>query len=175
MDPVTPQPDAATSLALEKLADITLPPPVSWMPQTWGWAVLALLVAALAVAALLRWHRHQVANRYRREALVELTRIEQRLGDRAARAEAIAGMSELLKRVALAAWPRAAVASLSGAAWIGFLRQHGGEHFFPQPAARLLDDLEYRSNEVRAALSENDARLLAASARRWIEGHIVSA
>lgn len=174
MEPAQP-PDAATSLALQKLADIAVPPPVSWMPQTWGWAVLALVVAALAVFALMRWRRRWLANRYRREALTELTLIEQRLGDPAGRAQALSAMPELLKRVALAAWPRSAVAQLSGEAWLAFLRRHGGEQTFPERAGELLDDLEYRSAEARTGISEDDARTFAASARRWIEGHVVSA
>lgn len=175
MEPAQTQQDPLTRLALEKLADIAVPPPVSWMPQTWGWALLALVAAALLLLAVWRWHRRRVANRYRREALAELTRIEQKLGDASARAEALEAMPELLKRVALAAWPRDAVASLSGGSWLAFLRKHGGDKSFPEPAAQLLDDLEYRSRQTRTAVSEDDARMFAASARRWIEGHSVSA
>lgn len=174
MDP-SQRPDAVTSLTLEKLADITTPPPVSWMPQTWGWAVLALVIAALALVALARWRRRREADRYRREALADLILIEQTLGDAAARTQALAAIPELLKRVALAAWPRKAVASLSGEHWLRFLRQHGGAQAFPAPAAQLLDDLEYRSAETRADVSEDEARMFAASARRWIEAHVVSA
>ena len=175
MEPAQSQPDPLTRLALDKLADIVTPPPVSWMPQTWGWALLALVAAALLMFALWRWRGRRVANRYRREALAELTRIEQKLGDATGRAEALEAMPELLKRVALAAWPRDAVASLSGGDWLAFLRKHGGAQSFPEQAAKLLDDLEYRSRQTRASVSENDVRMFAASARRWIEGHSVSA
>ncbi|GLS29532.1 protein of unknown function [Mesorhizobium albiziae] len=175
MEPAQPQQDPLTRLALQHLADISVPPPVSWMPQTWGWAMLALVAAALLIVALWRWHRRRVSNRYRREALAELTRMERDLADNTGRAQALEAMPELLKRVALAAWPRDAVASLSGGNWLAFLRQHGGDRSFPEPAARLLDDLEYRSQETRMSVSEDDARMFAAAARRWIEGHSVSA
>ena len=39
--------DATTRAALQKLADISVPAPVTWMPQTWGWAVLAAVALAL--------------------------------------------------------------------------------------------------------------------------------
>lgn len=175
MEPAAQTPDPVTSLALRQLADITQPPPVSWMPQTWGWAVLALILAALALFALLRWRRHWLANRYRRDALAELALIESDLGDPAARVEALAAMPELLKRVALAAWRRPAVARLSGGEWLAFLRAHGAAGAFDGPAGRLLDDLEYRPAKTRDGISEDEARLFAASARRWIEGHVVSA
>lgn len=174
MDPAQP-PDPVTSLTLQRLADITVPPPVSWMPQTWGWAALALLIATLATVAAIRWRRRWQANRYRREALAQLALIEQQLSDSARRREALTAMPELLKRVALAAWPRAAVAQLSGEEWLAFLRRHGGQDAFPEPSARLLDDLEYRSTKARTSISEGDARVFAAAARRWIEEHVVSA
>ena len=38
--------DAAGTLA--ELQEIPLPPPVSYLPQTWGWGVLAALLLGLA-------------------------------------------------------------------------------------------------------------------------------
>lgn len=165
MEPSAPQgPDPLTRLALEKLNDIVLPQPVSWLPQTWGWLALALLLLALVAFALWRRHRRHVANRYRREALAELDRLEATSGAMNARA-----VAELLKRVALHAWPRATTASLSGAAWLAFLNQR---NFSGDSAARFLDDLEYHGD---ADLAESDAREFAAEARRWIERFHVSA
>ncbi|MDQ6436595.1 DUF4381 domain-containing protein [Mesorhizobium sp. LHD-90] len=169
-----PQLDAATRAALQKLADIAQPPLVSWMPQTWGWAVLAVLVAALLFWGAWRWHRHRVRNRYRREALAELARIEAGLGAPEGRADAVAEAAALLKRVALAAWPRETVASLSGPDWVAFLRKTAGGSSFPDAAAALLDDAEYRGPPDRAVPKADEKAFLAA-ARRWIEGHHVPA
>jgi hypothetical protein len=170
-----PGPDPLTRLALEKLNDIVLPEPVSWLPQTWGWLVLALILFALIVWALWRRHRRYVADRYRREALTELSRLEASLGAAKERAQAITGIAELLKRVALKAWPRAATASLSGSAWLSFLKQHDGGELAAGPASQYLDDLEYHSDVALAGTEENDARQFADAARRWIERHHVSA
>lgn len=171
----SPQLDAVTSAALEKLADIVVPPPVPWIPQTWGWAALAVVVLALGVWALVRWRRHREANRYRNEALAELARLEARLNDPAARSEALAAMPPLLKRVALVVWPRPKVASLTEQQWVGFLRANGGGDEFPDAAARILDDVEYRSPQTLAAVSADDAQAFARAARNWIERHRVSA
>lgn len=163
MEPSAPQgPDPLTALALEKLNDIVQPQPVSWLPQTWGWLALALLLLALVAWALWRRHRRYVANRYRREALAEIDRLTGTPGT-------AAGIAEVLKRVALKAWPRAETASLSGAAWLSFLKQQG---FSGEAAARFLDDLEYHAGENQA---EGDARRFAEEARRWIERLNVSA
>ncbi|WP_119274148.1 DUF4381 domain-containing protein [Taklimakanibacter deserti] len=170
-----PGPDPLTRLALEKLNDIVVPEPVSWLPQTWGWLALALLLLALIAWGLLRRHQRYVANRYRREALADLGSIEATLGTAETRAEAIAGIAELLKRVALKGWPRTTTASLSGKAWLAFLAEHDGGRLVAEPASRFLDDLEYHADAALAGIEENDARQFADAARHWIERHHVSA
>jgi len=135
---------------LQGLADIVTPLPVSWLPQTWGWAVLGVVLLILLSWILWRWRRAREANRYRREALAELEGLKD-----------VTGIPPLLKRTALAAWPREKVASLSGAQWVAFLKVSG-------PLADLLNDAEYRNVSV----PDKEAR---AAAKRWIEGHRVSA
>jgi cbb3-type cytochrome oxidase subunit 3 len=165
MEPAAPPgPDPITALALEKLNDIVVPQPVSWMPQTWGWLALALLLVALVAFALWRRHRRYVANRYRREALAEIDRLTTTQG-----VGATTGIAEVLKRVALKAWPRETTASLSGAAWLAFLKQQG---FSGDTAARVLDDLEYHADDDSG---EGEARQFAKEARSWIERFHVSA
>lgn len=90
------------------------PAPVSMMPQTWGWAVLGLILLALTGWGIRGWLRHRRDNAYRRAAL-------RMLGDCG---DAPARIAEILRRTALAAYPRADVASLSGEAWLRFLDNH---------------------------------------------------
>jgi len=171
----TPQAVHLTSQEeLADLADIAVPDPVSWYPQTWGWWVLvgALVVAALVFAV--RRIRRYVANRYRRAALEELAALEATLDNESRRAAALAELAVLLKRTALGAWPRAEVASLSGRAWIDFLRRHGGRTDIDERMAQFLDDTEYRPESL-ASVSPEDAQACAQAARGWIEGHRVSA
>lgn len=161
--------------ALEKLADIAVPQPVSLVPQTWGWLALAVVVLALAVWLLVRWHRHREANRYRNEALAELASLERAMAGGAAAGAALAALPPLLKRVALAAWPRPRVAALAQARWVDFLRETEREASLPAPLAELLNDVEYRPPRELSALSADDARACAEVARHWIEAHRVSA
>jgi hypothetical protein len=167
--PLTP----AAKAALEKLADITVPAPAPWTPQTWGWAVLALALLALVVWLAIRAVRLRRANRYRVEALAELTTLESQISDGGQRAAAVAAMPRLLKRVALAAWPRTEVASLSGESWVAFLRAHAGRHGVAEDAARVLADGEYRP-ESFADMSAADAGRVVSDVRHRIEDHHVS-
>lgn len=143
---------------LDSLADIAVPAPAPWIPQTWGWAVLGVALLAFAVWAFVSFRRRQERNRYRKEALAELASFSKE--------EAVLGIPNLLKRVALSAWPRAEVAALSGEAWVSFLRAHGP---FSHEAARLLDDMEYRP---RAAPRDEDVQALMRAARAWIQRHV---
>ncbi len=60
---------------LDQLRELPLPAPVSYWPQTWGWAVLAaLLLAGGGWAALAGWRRYR-RNRYRRQGLAALTQL----------------------------------------------------------------------------------------------------
>jgi hypothetical protein len=83
--------------SIDQLKEMSLPAPVSYAPQTWGWwALLALLIVTLVVTGARRywqWRR----DRYRREALVRLEELQQRSNDLSALRE----LPELLKRVAL--------------------------------------------------------------------------
>jgi hypothetical protein len=172
-DPAPAQPlTPAAEAALEKLADITVPAPVSWAPQTWGWVAVAVVVLALAVWLVVRAIRRRIANRYRVEALADLAALEAQLDDDGHRAAALAAMPPLVKRVALAAWPRPEVAALSGQPWTAFVRGHAGRDGLPESAATLLADGEYRPGAL-ATLSAADARRVAGDIRRWIEGHRV--
>ncbi|AKM31584.1 hypothetical protein AB870_17875 [Pandoraea faecigallinarum] len=176
---------AADMPTLGALVDIVTPPAPSWTPQTIGWPVAAVLVAAgLLWFAWRTWRRYR-ANRYRREALAQLQQWAAALGEptpnvsadigAAKRARALREIAALLKRVALSAWPREVVASLTGNAWAAFLRaSHDNRGSAADTLAALVSDAEYQSDErlcrewdcVRAAM-------LIRACRDWIERHHV--
>jgi len=174
MDEPARLPDPLTETALRALKDIAMPQPVSWIPQTWGWMALAVILASLILALSVRWLKQYRANRYRREALLELQALEREILDPATRRQAIQTLAVLLKRTALAAWPRADVASLSGAAWIQFLRSQEDDGV-SEELATMLDDFEYHGDGSRRTIPSNMAGDVFASVRQWIERHHVSA
>jgi Domain of unknown function (DUF4381) len=162
---------------LAALADVSLPPAVPWMPQTPAWAVLGVALLLVALWAAWRAARRYRANRYRREALAQLSLLAQRVdADNAQRTQALAGVAALLKRTALAAWPRETVAASSGEDWARFLELHAGAaKDAAAPLGRIVNDIEYRGTAALASFSSAEARTLVRACREWIAGHRVSA
>ncbi|MGI9294648.1 MAG: DUF4381 domain-containing protein, partial [Pseudomonadales bacterium] len=104
------------------IEEIELPESVSWLPQTIGWKVLALLVFLLAAYKFYQAAKQWWRNRYRRSALLRLKELEEEAaGDYLQVAAELPG---LLKATALHAYPRAEVAALSGESWLDFLDAH---------------------------------------------------
>ncbi|MBN9085288.1 MAG: DUF4381 domain-containing protein [Reyranella sp.] len=132
---------------LSNLRDIVVPPDVSFWPPAPGWWAVGAVCAVAAGVAVAAAARHRRRNAYRREALRALTTAEG------------ADISTILKRAALAAFPREQVASLSGAAWLAFLDRTGGTAF----ANTALLEMTYGGR------GDRDAAV--AQARRWIERH----
>jgi hypothetical protein len=83
-------------------------------------------------------------------------------------------LPELLKRTALAAWPREKVARIAGPDWIALLDASQKEEIGPT-LSRFLKETEYRGGSAVSALSPRDAGNIVEDARRWIEGHHVPA
>lgn len=111
---------------IEQLTEPAVPPPISMMPQTWGWVALGVLVAVLLAYGIWRSWRYARANAYRRAALQLLYKAQ----------DSPAPIAEILRRTALAAYPHARVASLSGAEWLAFLdREVGGDAFRHGPGS----------------------------------------
>lgn len=170
-DPLATFAPVDTPGVLRPLQELPLPAPVSWAPQTVGWALVAVVVlAALAWAAFAAW-RHWRKQRYRRFALAQLTQIEAALQDPAQRVAALAAIPPLIKRTSLAAAPRERVASLSGEAWLQFLKHTHGR--FDERTGALLALVSYAPVEQIASLHEQDVNALVRNARDWIEHHHV--
>ncbi|WP_118136573.1 DUF4381 domain-containing protein [Oceanicella sp. SM1341] len=151
----TAQGEGGTTLVdlLDQLVPPAEPPPVSLMPQTWGWVALAVLLALLlALAARALWRRHR-ANAWRRAAL----RLLAEAGDDPAR------ISAILRRAALTCHPRAEVAGLTGAAWLGFLDAHGGGGAFTSGPGRALATAPYSGAGPDPALTR--------AAIAWVRRH----
>lgn len=141
--------------------DLAMPEPVPWIPATPGWWILfSWLIGTVLVATAAVVKRRRL-NRYRREALAELTAIENE--SESSPGETAQRIAVLLKRTALVAYPRDQVASLFGADWARFLKDSTNNDRHIVAAADKL--------AVAAYQSDCDSKMLCKPARRWIRLH----
>lgn len=158
----------ADPASLDRLHDIVVPGPAPWWPPAPGWLWVLAVVAVLVLALLLRGIVHWQKNRYRREALAELARLEAAAASGPPWDDALAGLSELLKRTALTAYPREEVAALTGPPWFAFLDRSAGTRFAAGLGA-VLEQSTY--GERDPAWNAARTRELTTEVRAWIKQH----
>jgi cbb3-type cytochrome oxidase subunit 3 len=134
------------------LESVPEPAPVSMMPQTAGWLWLALLCLVLLAGVVWVLMRRWRENAYRRQALLELKNTTEQ-----------SDVVALLRRTALAAYPRKDVASLHGPDWLAFLDDTYQGSAFSSAAGKALVAAPY----VRRAGVEDLKPLV----HTWIKSH----
>jgi len=152
---------------LAGLIDIPLLQEVSLLPQTWLSRVAIVLIVGLAVWAIFRLVHRYCANRYRREALSELDRMR-RMPD-APPDRLAAQLAVLVRRTALAVFPRETIVPLTGTAWLAFLDSSYGGDEFSQGAGRWLVSASYQ----QTAPGRDELNALRGLVDRWIRVHHV--
>jgi len=144
--------DDATSL--DRLHDLVMPPPEPWWPLTPGWmivlAVLLLVLLAVLLRAFFRWQ----ADRYRREAIQLLD--DPSFPD--------SSLPELVKRVAVTAWPREEVAKLTDRPLLEFLNHTAASEFSREGG----DSLEAAAFNPGSVPDPGDLR---EAVRKWVLHH----
>ena len=157
--------------SLENFVDIVSAEPVPFWPPAVGWwfviALIAIWSLVYVVQGIKRWSR----NRYRREALQLLEQIGASSTDPSL--TTLVRIDSLLKRVALAAYPRDQVASLSGMDWMTFLASTGKDHSFQaEPVVRLASAA---SDIDCAELSDHQLETILMTCKKWIRSHSTEA
>jgi len=139
--------------------------PVPYTPQTSGWYVLGgvlLLSIARFIQLAVRSYRH---NAYRRAALAELSKLRASLATD--REVTLRHTASLLKRSALAVFPRGQVAPLSGAEWLEFLDRTGPGALSPTAKDALITV----ALDAPAQLSRSADHELLDGVERWVRRH----
>ena len=153
---------------LAQLADIHLPGPISWWPPAPGWWVLLVLVMALMAYLGRRAQRAYGHRMVQQFALTELQHCHDRYQESD---EANAGLrlvnevNTVLRRVALAHYRNAEVASLTGLAWADFLRNTAAD----TPLSDTLHEALASGRFQRTIVVDPDA--LNAFAKAWVTRH----
>ncbi|MEK6749626.1 MAG: DUF4381 domain-containing protein [Pseudomonadota bacterium] len=145
-----------------QLRDIHLPAAVSWWPPAPGWWVLAALLSVLLTFGAWRWRTRQRRASLEDVARDEITRLwAEYMRDSDAQA-LVSGLSNVVRRVALARYPRAQVAGLTGRAWLEFLDRSAGSTDFTEGGGRVLIEAAYRPD------STVDSEALVWLVRNWV-------
>lgn len=119
---------------LAQLRDIHLPKPIHWWPLAPGWYVMTIILILISMIMVKTLYRRSMNNRAKRIALQTLAHYQQ---DKSPLMSA--KVSELLKQVALAYYPREKVAHLHGEAWLTFLNSTARGVNFDSVRVELLE------------------------------------
>ncbi len=146
--------DNPSNQALARLRDIHMPEPISQWPMAPGWYLLfGLFVGCLIVCAFLIFRKMR-QRRPKKQAAKLLQRYQLEFKQSQNAQLASARVSEILKRVALAYYPRDKVAGLQGDEWISFLDKAGGKPTFSALRYELVElpftkDASTSANKVK--------------------------
>lgn len=158
-----PVPDAFGNYALKGFNEIVHPQDISWIPQTPGWKGLGFILLVLALYYLSRKLRSYYQDRYRREGSSRLKRALL-TGD----SQILVGeINQVLKLVAMVAYPRDTVASLSGQAWSRFLNHQCEVPIFTEQQQEILASGSYRQISIDAESAQD----LIQASLKWIHRH----
>jgi hypothetical protein len=133
----------ASTLPLQELRDVHLPDPISlWPPALGWWIVFGLVVTGVIVSLWMRAYRRRT--KARRLAMAELGVVKQHYGTHQDDQWVVRRLSEIVRRYAMATFPRTEVASLAGSSWLQFLDRTGGTNQFTEGIGHLLSSGPYR-------------------------------
>lgn len=165
--------------ALAELKDIHLPPPVDQLALAPGWWIL--LALGLMLLGWLIWlaHLHWKKNRYRRLGASELKACLAAFQEHKNPETFLMEYNRILKRVALSAFPRSQVASLTGEAWVNFLdsrvkEKWGSQGFAMGPGQILIDGLyQQRARNKGVRIKRERLDELTQLGLKWVRHHRV--
>ncbi|MGH1373945.1 MAG: DUF4381 domain-containing protein [Cellvibrionaceae bacterium] len=131
---------------LANLRDIQLPSDVSALPAFGWWLLAATALFTLIAFGYFLWRRYK-QRQYRRAAQRLHGEI---LKSEDSEAQKLQSLNELLKRVAIYAYPQTSVAGLHGAQWQALLQRGCPELSIDEGIAHALTDQRYSGQTVDA-------------------------
>ncbi|MEP4076318.1 DUF4381 domain-containing protein [Haloferula sp.] len=150
--------------SLRNIVEAEFPEPVSLMPSTPGWWVLLLVVIAFFARAFWRRRQRYLRDRYRRDALAQLSGIKQRLAG--GTQEAVRELAPLIRATAIAARGRDMVSGLEGDAYAAALAE-----FSPGQDRLPVADLQRLAYAPLDEVGGMDMEGMISELERWIRQH----
>ena len=134
------------------LRDIHEPGGVSWWPPAPGWWLLALVLGALLVFGIVRWHRLRWRRRLVGEAGRELDRLYALYRKTNDPGLFVREVSKLMRRLCLTRYGRKKTAGLTGEQWLALLDQRMPGQPFTSGPGKVLAIAPYQPAETLAAV-----------------------
>ncbi len=156
--------------SLDNLHPIVFPIMKGFWPIAPGWYLIASFLIGVIVFFVFRILQKRKANKYRREALIQLSVLITSLEKREA-GNALRGLPVLIKSTALYAYSRNKIASLYGENWIDFLNETLSAPLFSKEDGVLLAQLSYGTPTDIINVSRQQCTQLFDHVQYWILHH----
>lgn len=150
--------------SLRTIIEAEFPEQVSLIPATPGWWILLVVIVGLLLRAIWRRRQRYLRDRYRREALAQLSTIKAGLG--AGVLEEARELAPLLRATAIAAAGRDIVSGLQGDDYAAALAKLApGQDRLP------VEDLQHLAYAPLDGIEQVDIEALISPLERWIDQH----
>ena len=151
-----------------QLHDIHLPDNPGIWPLAVGWWILLALLLLIALWVFLKRRKQLKLKKQRDVIFAKLDRLEKHLKEKPSN-HVIAEINTLLRQLAVNYYPRARIASLTGAQWLQFLDQSGKTQDFTKGAGRILIDAPYQPDDSSGNLNNFNKDEFIPLIRRWVK------
>ena len=146
---------------LEKIVENQAPDAISWLPQTVGWKILAIIIIFYFLKKSYQGYRNYQRNAYRRDAIKWLEQCQQ-----SDELENFKQFPALIRQTALFAFSRTEVSQLSGSQWEQWLDKQCEQSNFTELCPNLLHkpydyfalDIKLRFNVSLGCLTDFEAQ-----------------
>lgn len=156
--------------SLDNLHPIVLPIMKGFWPIAPGWYLIAAFLVGVIVFFIFRILQKRKANKYRRDALIQLSVLKTSLENMEAE-QSLRALPILIKSTALHAYSRNLIASLYGEMWIDFLNKTLSAPLFIKEDGVLLDHLSYGTPTDIINVSRQQSIQLFDHVQYWILHH----
>jgi len=155
---------------LSNMHEINLPEDVSWLTVTPFSVGVVFLLVLFFLSRLWRYYVAWCDKLYRRQALQQLQLLTELWRAPAERVAAVQGLAQLVRQVALSAWPSVNVVSLLGDEWLHFLSASTAS---PEIEAEIAAEIVAEIDKVPSIFAElshlTKARVEQISEAQWQE------
>ncbi|GEM79029.1 DUF4381 domain-containing protein [Vibrio superstes] len=153
------------NILLADLIDPIAPEAISWLPQTSAWKLLLLIVCFFCSVALWKSWIHYRNNKYRRDALKAIARVEQSDVIRATKT-----LNSILRQVVFTHYAGLSSANVMGASWLEFLDSKSQQTRFTSELGNKWIKTLYEPMD-RCQWSKQEFMALYQEVRTWLETH----